>query len=126
MFVDDYVDGSKLAMIELERDDPRTAEQFEVVYLSYSDSLSDAVKNILTNSPHVVFMDSDLKGEFGGADGAHVVLALREAGFTGMIVGNSSSGSAPFERNGVAGMMNGFLPDKNKDVGVFLEKLLNR
>lgn len=100
---------------------------FDVSYLSKFRNAEEAAEEVLKNNPDVVFMDNDLKRAVGViATGSDVVRSLRGAGFAGLVIGNSSSGAKPFEKAGVAGMMDGFLPDKSLGLRDFLEHLISK
>ena len=129
-YVDDQQEYAEEAwMLEMEAKKSPVKNNFEVVYFSMFKSPESAAEEIIKSNPDVVIMDNDLgmsERPDSGFTGASIVRELRAKGFTGIIVGNSSGGSYPFEKQDVAEMMNSFLPGKNLGVHDFLKSLMEK
>lgn len=126
LFVDDVPINIELDLGDLNRANPQLLGKFQIEYLSEALNLKEAVEKILELNPNTTLMDNSLGGEFHGVHGPDIIRALREVGFAGTIIGNSTGGDIPFREGGVMEMMDGFLPGKNIGLKDFLENLLKR
>jgi len=62
--------------------------------------IDSAVEETAKIGPEIVLVGHGLSSF--PITGSHVIRALRQAGYNGIIAGNSGGGSAPFEADGVA------------------------
>ncbi len=121
LFVDDHPKDAELAWNLFLMNNPQKQDYFEASYLYEFKSSEDAVNKILAypdKIPDIIFMDYFLDNRYynypPNLRGSQIVKLLRERGFLGKIVGNSSSGKIPFEKDEVSHLMDDFLPEKFK------------
>jgi len=129
IFVDDQEeDGAKFPWVLGMKEE---ADHHEMEIISKFDFVDEVVQEIMSKSPDVVFMDYDFASfmyDFpAGVTGSTLVSALREAGYSGAIIGNSGSGIKNFKRDGVANLLNGSISQKSpRELKVIMDKLIER